>query len=443
MPFPGSFIQMAASEAISDKFHAALRELYRLQRFGIKLELSTIRRMLAQLGNPQQTYAAVHIAGTNGKGSVAAALASILTSAGYRTGLYTSPHLVCFNERICIDGRQVTDEEVLSAYRTVKQVDPGERQPTFFEYTTAMALYLFAQRRVQWAVIETGMGGRLDATNVLAPAVTVITNVALEHRAYLGSRLAQIAAEKAGIIKPQTPVITAVHQPAAIAVIEKTAAAKDAPLFRLKTHFGVRRSGNGTFCYRGMHHRWPAMHTPLQGGHQVENAALTLAACEILKNSGNRLPREAIRTGLARTRWPGRLEIVRADPLVILDGAHNLIAARRLAGYLAAELKDRPVTLVAGILDDKPYAAMLRCLVPLCRRIVLTRPVIDRALPPSLLLREVKKLGAAATVIEAVPDAVHHAITSAAPHGAVCVAGSLYTVGEARQYLNVAGGRRA
>lgn len=422
--------------ATPDKFQAVLQELYRLQRFGIKLELATTRRMLGQLGNPQEAFAAIHIAGTNGKGSVAAALASILTCAGYRVGLYTSPHLIHFNERICVDGRQITDDEVLAAYRAVQQVDSGERQPTFFEYTTAMALHVFGQRKVQWAVIETGMGGRLDATNVLCPALCVITNVALEHRTYLGRRLAQIAGEKAGIIKPQIPVVTAVQQPAAVAAIAKTAAAKTAPLYRLKTHFSTRRSGNGTFVYHGMRHCWPEMHTPLQGNHQIQNAALTLAACEILKLAGNRLPLRAIRAGLAQTRWPGRLEIVQTDPLVILDGAHNLIAARRLAGYLAGHFKDRPVTLVVGILDDKPYAAMLRCLVPLCRRIVLTRPAIDRALPPRILLQQVKKLGATATVIEAVPDAVRQAIATAAPDEVVCVAGSLYTVGEAKHFLD-------
>jgi len=199
--------------------------------------------------------------------------------------------------------------------------------------------------------------------------------------------------------------------------------------------FRPRRSADGSFTYLGIRHRWPGMRTPLQGAHQVENAALVLAACEVLKLAGNRLPLESIREGLARTQWPGRLEIVRESPLVILDGAHNLMAARRLAEYLAQNLNGRRLTLVAGILDDKPYEAMLRPLVPQCSRIILTRPVIDRALAPQRLLACVRKLGADGHIIEKVPQAVRFAVDSAAADEAVCIAGSLYTVGEARRFL--------
>ncbi len=419
----------------TDEYQACLQEMYGLRRFGIKLELSTIANMLRQLGDPQENFAAIHIAGTNGKGSIASALAAILEEAGYRVGLYTSPHLVHFNERIRINGREIADPEVVGAYRAVRQVDPGKRQPTFFEYTTAMAFYEFGRRGVQWAVIETGMGGRFDATNVVRPRLCVITNVSLEHRSYLGDTLAQIAGEKGGIIKPGVPVVTGVRQPAARSVIADLAASRKAPLYRRGRDFRTRRNPDGSFSYLGLRHRWPGMRTPLPGDHQVENAALVLAACEVLKLAGDRLPVERIRRGLARTRWPGRLEIVRREPLVILDGAHNLMAARRLAEYLAQHLEGRRLTLVAGILDDKPFEAMLKPLVPLCSRIVLTQPVIDRALPPERLLACVRRLGADAEIIAEVPRAVAHAIDTADRRDAVCVAGSLYTVGEARRFL--------
>ena len=198
-----------------------LNTLFGLRRFGIKLGLATIRRILANLGNPHRRYRTVHVAGTNGKGSVASGIASVLRASGYRVGLYTSPHLVRFNERIQVDGAEITDADIVRLYRRVKRALPGGREPTFFEFTTAMALDEFARRKVDWAVIETGMGGRLDATNVVAPAVTVVTNVSLEHREYLGPTLAAIAFEKAGIIKRRTPVVTGVRQPSALAVIRR------------------------------------------------------------------------------------------------------------------------------------------------------------------------------------------------------------------------------
>ncbi len=419
----------------TDEYRDCLQEMYGLRRFGIKLELATIAGMLRQLGDPQDDFAVIHIAGTNGKGSIASALAAILQQAGYRVGLYTSPHLVRFNERIRIDGREISDAEVVGAYRAVRRVDPGERQPTFFEYTTAMAFYEFGRRGVQWAVVETGMGGRFDATNVVRPRLCVITNVSLEHRSYLGDTLVRIAREKGGIIKPGVPLVTGVRQPAVRAVIAELAASRGAPVYRRGRDFRTRRNPDGSFNYLGLRWRWPRLRTPLPGDHQVENAALVLAACEVLKLAGDRLREESIRRGLARTRWPGRLEIVRRQPLVILDGAHNLMAARRLAEYLARHLGGRRLTLVAGILDDKPYEAMLRPLVPLCSRIVLTQPVIGRALPPERLLACVRRLGADAEIIAEVPRAVAHAVDTARSDDAVCVAGSLYTVGEARRFL--------
>ncbi|MCX5882877.1 MAG: bifunctional folylpolyglutamate synthase/dihydrofolate synthase, partial [Deltaproteobacteria bacterium] len=362
-----------------------LKSMFGLRRFGIKLGLSTIQQILSGLGNPQYRYASIHVAGTNGKGSVASFLASILKASGYKVGLYTSPHLVRFNERICVNNQQISDENVVSAYRAVTDVHGGDREPTFFEYTTAMALFEFGRQAVDWAVVETGMGGRLDATNVLQPVISIITNVSLEHQAYLGKTLAEITGEKGGIIKRNTPVVTAVSQPSAISVLENLAAELSAPLFRLKKDFRVRRKAGHTFSYYGLDHVWRGITTSLTGNHQVENAALVLAACEILNRNNTTISLKHIQAGLNNTRWPGRLEVVSDHPMIILDGAHNLNASKELAKYLKTELKGRRITLVIGILEDKPYEAIFEHLLPACSRVILTRPKIGRALPVDTL----------------------------------------------------------
>jgi dihydrofolate synthase/folylpolyglutamate synthase len=407
--------------------------MFRLQRFGIKLGLGTIRRILASMGDPHLTYRCIHVAGTNGKGSVASALAAVLTAAGHRTGLFTSPHLVRFNERIQIDGALVEDEDVVRSYRVIRSIDAGSREPTFFEFSAAMAFSEFGRRQVDWAVIETGMGGRLDATNIVQPALTVITNISLEHRMYLGNTIAEIAREKAGIIKPRIPVVTGARQPAARQVIASAARSVDAPVFCNGMHFRVRRqSAGGTFSYYGMDGRWKRLRTGLTGDFQVDNAALVMAACELLRRSGIALPEQAIRSGLARNRWPGRLEQVMDRPLVILDGAHNRMAARRLGEFMQRHLTGRQVTLVVGILDDKPYAAMLKDLVPHCRKVIVTRPRIDRALPPERLASIAERFVNDVTIHPDVADAVRCAVAEAAPEDAVVIAGSLYVVGEAK-----------
>lgn len=421
---------------IRDTYNDCLQEMYGLRRFGIKLGLDTIRRILQAMQNPQERFAAVHVAGTNGKGSIASALAAILKAAGLRAGLYTSPHLVHFNERICIDGEQISDEEVIASYRAVKAAAPGEREPTFFEYATAMAFHAFRQREVDWAVIETGMGGRLDATNIIAPALSIISNVSIEHEMYLGNTLAKIAAEKGGIIKPATPVVTGVRQAPAVRVLEAIAQERNAPLFRMGKDFRVRRGADGTFTYFGIENVWHDMRTGLPGSYQVDNAGIVLAACELLNQSTRvDISLNAIREGFAQRIWPGRLEVVAADPMVILDGAHNRIAAKNLAAYLTHTLSGRKITLVVGILSDKPYRAMLKSLLPVCDRVILTRPRIERALAPEKLYDAARDLIDDITLKPDVASALHYALESAAPGEVICVGGSLYMVGDAKSAL--------
>jgi len=413
-----------------------LKSMYGLRRFGIKLGLSTIQQILTGLGNPQNRYACIHVAGTNGKGSVASFLASILKASGYKVGLYTSPHLVRFNERICVNNKQISDGNVVSAYRAVTEVHGLDREPTFFEYTTAMALYEFGRQAVDWAVIETGMGGRLDATNILQPVVSIITNVSLEHQGYLGKTLTEIAGEKGGIIKRNTPIVTAVSQPSAISVLERLASEMSAPLFRLKKDFRVRRNINRTFAYFGLDHVWRGVATSLTGSHQVENAALVLAACELLIRNNTTISLKQIQAGLDSTCWPGRLEVVSDQPMIILDGAHNLNASKELAKYLRTELRGRRITLVIGILEDKPYAAILEHLLPACSRVILTRPKIDRALPVETLYPIASAITADVQMVPDVSSAVALAVQNAQPEEVICVAGSLYVVGEAKAFLS-------
>ncbi len=422
------------------EYDACLEAMYGMRRFGIKLELATIQRMLSALGDPQTQFRSIHVAGTNGKGSIASALATILHLAGYRTGLFTSPHLVRFNERIRVDGREIEDEAVVGAYKAVKAVDPGEREPTFFEFSTAMALYEFARQGVRWAVVETGMGGRMDATNLLEPAVSIISNISMEHQMYLGNTIARIAGEKAGIIKPGTPVVTGVRQKSAIEVMEAVAREQSAPLHRFKEAFRVRREkSNGAFTYYGLDHVWNGMRTGLAGGFQTDNAALALAACETLMRQGVALTPDTIRQGLRTNRWPGRLEVVSSSPYILLDGAHNFMAARNLGRFLSESLPDRDIAMVIGILDDKPYAAMLKSMLPVCKRLVLTQARIGRALPPETLAETASAMVPDITLIPDVASAVEHAIRTAGPRDAVCIAGSLYVVGEARAALASAG----
>jgi dihydrofolate synthase / folylpolyglutamate synthase len=420
---------------VKKSYDTCLETLFSLRRFGIILGLDVIENILRKLGDPQNNFKTIHVAGTNGKGSIASTLATILLHSGFRVGLYTSPHLVRFNERICINNLPVSDEDVVAAYEAVKAVHQGTREPTFFEFSTAMAFYEFDRHNVDWAVIETGMGGRLDATNIISPDLAVITNISLEHKLYLGKTISEITREKGGIIKQGVPVVTGVTQKHAVSVLKSIAESQSAPLFCFKDAFRVRKTSDTTFNYYGIEHVWRDLHTGLSGRHQVYNAALVLAACEILNKNGLNLTLTNIQYGLEKNKWPGRLEIVSATPLILLDGAHNFIAARYLARYLSENLSQRNITLIIGILDDKPFKTMLKDLLPLCKKAILTRPKIDRALAPEKLYAVAKEMISDIRIIPDVDKAILHAVKNASPDDAVCIAGSLYVVGEAKEFF--------
>jgi len=296
---------------------------------------------------------------------------------------------------------------------------------------------------VDWAVIETGMGGRFDATNVILPSISVITNLSLEHTEYLGNTIKSLAYEKGGIIKEGIPLVSAVSQPSARAVLEDIAKEKGSDIFFLKKDFSLNKNaGKESYTYRGLFNTFENITSPLPGKHQKENIGLALAACELIfrqlnsEDSSRSLSKDIVKKGLANTKWPGRLEIVRQNPLLILDGAHNLNAAKVLGEYLASELKGKKLTLVLGILDDKPYEKMLQKLVPLAHRIIITKAEIDRSLDPLILKKAAEQLTEnSVKIISKVKDAVSHALKTSEPDDAICVAGSLYVVGEAKEIL--------
>lgn len=428
--------------------------LFSLRRFGWRLGVETVRRLLDLLDNPQQTVPSAHIGGTNGKGSTAAMLSAIFQAAGYRTGLYTSPHLLNFTERIRINGAPIPEREVTRLTGRLKDLcaahfahhaipnPPSDRlpHPTFFELTTAMAFQHFARQAVEAAVIEVGLGGRFDATNVITPHVAVVTNVSLEHQEYLGRTLAEIGMEKAGIIKSGVPIVTA-SRGEGHEVIRRTAAERGAPLVQVQEAyaFSVRESGlaGQVLDLTGPRRRYEALWIPLAGRHQAENAVTAIAAAEVLEAQGFRLGEGAIRRGLQEARWPGRLQVVSERPRILLDGAHNPAGAQALAAFLA---EHRPtlnrLILVFGVLRDKDWEAMLALLGPLADQTILTHPPADRGADPHELVmadRYCSKVEIAADPAEGL--ALARAV--AGPDDTILVTGSLYTVAAALRALEV------
>jgi len=412
--------------------------LAHLTRFGIKLGLESVGRLLAALGDPHLRFPSAHVAGTNGKGSTAVFLDGLLRARGLSVGRYTSPHLEDFRERIAVNGRPIADRDLVRLTARVAAAAAGaDAPPTFFEAATAIAFARFAGREgtrpVDAAVVEVGMGGRFDATNVLVPRVCVITNVTLEHTAYLGPTVAAVAGEKAGIVKPGVPVVTGADGEA-LAVIRARAAEVGAPLGILGADFALEPEAGGTLAYRGPWGAYRGLRPGLAGAHQRANAALAVAAAE--RFLGGRLDEPAVRRALAGARWPGRLERVRSRPAVVLDCAHNGAAARALARHLEATAAEGPLWLVLGVLADKDFEAVLEPLRPLARRVIVTAPDSDRAGDPAAQAAAAAKAGTPAGVVLPVSAAVDAAVREAAAAGGrVVVTGSIYTVGEARAHL--------
>jgi dihydrofolate synthase / folylpolyglutamate synthase len=412
-------------------YQETITHIFNRGRFGIKPGLERIRVLLDRLDNPHRTLRAVQIAGTNGKGSTAAFLASIATAAGYTTGLYTSPHLVSFTERFRINGQEISEEQVVALASRVLSAAPGDA--TFFELVTAMAFLWFATEQVDLAVIETGLGGRYDATNVLDGMLAIITPLGLDHCAYLGDSLAAIAGEKAGIIKPGRPVVMAPQEREAQAVIVRQCERAHSPLYCFGERYSAAWESDG-LCYRGLTGTLAGLRPGIAGRYQSVNAAVALAAAELLAAEGLVLPVAARRAGVERACWPGRMESFPGPPRILLDGAHNEAGAHALADSLA----DYPRTgliLVVGVMADKEWPALLTPLLPLTRQVVAVTPAPERALPAVELAAFCHCLGIAVEMAPSVAAGLDRARELAASEELVLVTGSLFTVGEARAHL--------
>lgn len=416
--------------------------LYGLKRLGIRPGLAAIKRLLAALKNPEGAFSSVHVAGTNGKGSTSAFIESMLEESGLTTGLYTSPHLMRFNERIRIGGVEVSDEEVVETAEKVKRAAErefcaeSEAVPTFFEFVTAMAFELFRMRGVEVAVVETGMGGSFDATNTITPLVSVITNIGLDHTRHLGEDLESIAMEKAGIIKAGAPVVTAEAKRAPLKVLRDVSRERDARLYRLGVDFDFVTPGSDAgFNYSGIHGTLSGLRINLRGAHQYKNAALALAAVEAVREAGLPVDGPAIKEGLKKAFWPGRLEVMGEKPLVIIDCAHNPSGAAALRGALS-ELLSRPsVILVAGLSKDKDIDGFFSPLMDLPEKVILTMADNERAAEAGLLAERIRHYHKAVIVKKGVRAAVTAALKEARPEGAVLITGSIFIAGEAREFL--------
>jgi len=408
-----------------------------LNKMGIRFGLDPIRSLLSRLHNPQNGYPAILIAGTNGKGSVAAMTASILSAGGFRTGLYTSPDLIDFRERIRIDGEMIGRSEVAIC---AEQVKAGITEDvSYFEFLTAMAFLHFERQRVDIAVLEIGMGGRLDATNVVRPLLSVITNVSLEHREYLGNTLEEIAREKGGIIKERGRCLTAASQKRVVETLEALCRERRARLYRLGREIRTRIHRDGTFSYLGIGSRLERLVCPLAGRHQYANAALALGTVELIGEAGFPVDAGMVVEGLGKTRWEGRLEVLQRAPTLLVDGAHNPAGAATLRRALQEGFPRRRLILIFGVLDDKDYRAMVRRLFPLADRVILTRPHSERALPLDVLLPVARRYHRDVELCANPGGALLSALSRAGKEDLVCVAGSLYLVGEIKE-IHQAGG---
>ncbi len=432
-------------------YREAVDFLYRIRLFGTKLGLETVRETCRRLGDPQDSLRFIHLAGTNGKGSVGAMLERILRLSGYRVGFFTSPHLVSFRERIRVDGRAVSEEDVVRGVNRISPIlddvaaAPGCRYPTFFEVVVALALRHFAEVGVDVVVWETGMGGRLDATNIVRPELAVITNVQRDHAKYLGDTLEKIAAEKAGIIKEGVPVVTAAEG-APLDVIVRTAEQRAAPLVavpeRYRADVLTSELDGLTLRVDGTGRDYGVLECGLAGRHQAGNAVIALAAVDVLRErSSFEIPDRAVAAALRGIRWPGRFQYVPWNVPLVLDGAHNAPAARVLRNALEDVAADRQRILLTGILEDKDHAAMCEVLAPVADRIVVTRVKSHRTAETDELLEEYHhaREDLPAIAVEDLEEALAEAEREAREreNPLVCVTGSLFLVGEVCSLLGI------
>lgn len=413
-------------------YNEALNYIHSVSWKGSVPGLSRTQELLRRLGDPHKTLKFVHIAGTNGKGSTAAMLDSVLRAAGYRTGLYTSPFITRFNERMQIDGKMIPDDELSEITAAVRpHADAMDDRPTEFELVTAIAMVWFARRSCDIVVLEVGMGGELDSTNVIdTPEVAVITNIGYDHMEVLGGTLEQIAAAKAGIIKGGDAVLYRCA-PSVEAVFAEKCRATGARLH--PANFDSLRLLDSGFAGQTFDcGDRKAVELPLLGQHQLKNAAVVLQTVDCLVRKGWCISEEQLRTGLRNVTWPGRFELLRADPVFIVDGGHNPQCIEALSKNIVDYLPDRPITALTGVMADKDYADMYRIVAPQIARFVTVTPENPRALPADKLAEALARYEKPVTACASVAEGVRTAIAQTPENGAVVAFGSLYMVGDIR-----------
>jgi len=407
------------------RYAEALRWLYGLESRGIKLGLERMTRAAEVRAHPEAGLQFVHIAGTNGKGSVAALLESVLRAAGYRTGQFASPHLQRYVERVRIEGRPISERAAAQRIEALRH-DPRLPELSFFEYTTLLAFEAFAEAKCDIVLLEVGLGGRLDATNIVTPVVSVISNIGLEHERILGDTLAKIAREKAGVLKPGVTCVSGVTQSTARAAITKRANLVGAPLVRIGRDFSSEWRNGKLWCTVG-DHCFPDLRLGLQGRHQASNAACAVAALQELRRMGFVVSDRDLRLGFRRVKWPGRLEWHRGNPTFLFDAAHNAAGCRSLAAYLENERFPGRVVLLFGAMKDKNHRQMLGAFDDVVDRRVYVASKMRRVQEPSSLARI-----RGGTVARSVRDGLRIARRMAGPNGLVLVAGSIFVVAEVR-----------
>lgn len=422
-----------------EDYNKVTEYIFNLKRFGdIKLRLDTVRELLRRIDDPHKNLKSIHVGGTNGKGSTAAMIASILQSSGYRVGLFTSPHLSNYNERISINGEKISEDKIVQMIKEfiplINQMNPT---PTFFEVTTALAMKYFSEQNVDFAVFEVGIGGRLDATNVITPLVSVITNVSLEHTEILGNTVKKIAKEKGGIIKENGILVTAADSEA-LDVFESICKRKNSKIIKVCKDVNVEKissSLDGQKFSVKYFQRSIELFMHLLGDHQLINAATAVAAIEALKFHGIDISENAIKSGMENVKWPGRMEVMQLEPLVILDCAKDPAAARALKESMLRNFPKRgKLVLVISVSSDKSFQAIMKELVPIADNVVITKhKVMNRAIDTEILADEVKKYSKHFVVVESVKEAVKEAMKLGGKECTVLVTGSIFTVGEARE----------
>ena len=413
-----------------------LEYLYHLERFGIKPGLAVMQELMSVLGHPEKYFKSIHVTGTNGKGSTCAMLESVLRESGFKTALYTSPHLYAFNERIKVSGVAISDSDLISLIQEIRAaVESNNLQPTFFEFTTALAFLYFARSNIDIAVIEVGMGGRLDATNVITPLLSIITNVGLDHMEFLGDTVEEIAREKAGIIKDGVPVITGEEDASIVKILGEEAEQKNTRVIRaqdiVKTAV-LRASFDGQEVDIAGGKIATRIHLPLLGAHQIKNLEVVVSACEELMGTGLHISQEGISKGISLTVWEGRLQVVSQKPLILVDGAHNEDGAQALVSFL--ETMPAFDVLVYAAKKGKNITNVLSLVLPRCKRVIITK---GSYMPedPEVIACIVRDAGHDAEVRESVSDAVSLGLEYVGTEGSMLIAGSLYMIPDALAFL--------